>query len=302
MVSLVLGAILGAVLGSLIGCLASRTLTNKTFWGRSYCDSCKKNLSWYDLVPIFSYLFYKGKCRRCQSGIPLDYLLVELVMAVLVGSIFFITFPSLDSLLALNILDVSTQFVLIDLIFKIFAISVLVAVFITDLKNYLIPDRIMVPSIIFAFVYLLLESVYKNFLFFNSLSQSPLGKLLLPPASDYFTRHAFLISYPFLSGIFSAFLIAIAFALVILVTGGRGMGGGDLKLGFFIGLVFGFPDALEAIFLAFFIGAITGVAMILLGRKKFGQTIPFGPFLSTGSLLTLYFGPQILNWYLSLSH
>ena len=78
------------------------------------------------------------------------------------------------------------------------------------------------------------------------------------------------------------------------------MGGGDVKLGAFIGVALGFPGAILALVLAFLSGAIFSVSLIVLGKKHFGQTIAFGPFLVLGSLVTLFWGDQILNWYLKL--
>ncbi|KKR41421.1 MAG: Type 4 prepilin-like protein leader peptide-processing enzyme [Candidatus Daviesbacteria bacterium GW2011_GWC2_40_12] len=78
------------------------------------------------------------------------------------------------------------------------------------------------------------------------------------------------------------------------------MGGGDVKLGAFMGIILGFPQALLALMLAFFTGAIFSLFLIILGKKSFGQSIPFGPFLVLGSLTALFWGDQILDWYLHL--
>jgi len=77
------------------------------------------------------------------------------------------------------------------------------------------------------------------------------------------------------------------------------MGGGDLKLGVFLGLVFGFPYSLMVLMLSFLLGALFGIALILIGKKKFGQTMPFGPFLSLAGVITIFWGAEILSWYLS---
>ena len=76
------------------------------------------------------------------------------------------------------------------------------------------------------------------------------------------------------------------FLFLVLITRGRGMGTGDVTLAAFLGLWLGWPKILLAVWLAFLIGAIWGIGLILLGRKKFGQTIPFGPFLIAASIIT----------------
>lgn len=83
------------------------------------------------------------------------------------------------------------------------------------------------------------------------------------------------------------------FWLLVMITRGKGMGMGDVTLAFFLGLWLGWPAIAVAIYLAFILGATVGVGLILLGKKRFGQTIPFGPFMIIGSLLALQWGKQL---------
>ena len=77
-------AVLGAVFGSFLNCAAWRIAHNEAFWkGRSHCPSCGHMLSAPDLVPIFSWLFLRGKCRYCGAKVSVRYLLTELLFAVL---------------------------------------------------------------------------------------------------------------------------------------------------------------------------------------------------------------------------
>lgn len=290
----ILGVILGLVLGSLVECLGRRATTTKSFWGRSFCDNCKKILRWYDLFPILSYILLSGKCRYCHKKIPLEETVVEIVFAVLIGMLFFYTVPA-------NLLELSNAQLILtvaELIFKVFVICVLGILFITDIREGLIPDRISYPAILISLGYLLAASIYKVGLLYQSLSSSVLGKYLLPPHSDYFQRHALLSAATLFSGLESAALITLFFGSLILVTRGRGMGGGDLKLGVFIGLSLGVMNGVLALFLAFVLGSIVGVVLLIFRKKHFGQTIPFGPFLSLGSYTALVFGKQILENYL----
>ena len=298
------GFLLGSVLGSFILVLSERGLTDKTFWGRSCCPNCKKKLAWYDLFPILSYLLLQGCCRYCKKRIKVEYLLVEIATGLIIAFLFWQNIKNFQSLcfsncVWLNYLDFSI-FVL-DLIFKIFFIVILVALFITDLKKMLIPDRIIIPSLKIGLVSLFLITIYKIGFLYYSLSQSLLGRYLLPPRSDYFVRHALMIANPLTAGFITAFLIGGFFWGLIVITKGKGMGGGDVKLGAFMGLILGFPQALVAIVLSFVTGAIFSIVLLILGKKHFGQTIPFGPFLVLGSLVTLFWGNQIFNWYLHLS-
>ena len=90
------------------------------------------------------------------------------------------------------------------------------------------------------------------------------------------------------------------FLSLIKITRGMGMGGGDVKLGFLIGLFNGFPVNIIAIFVGFLSGALVSLVLVLLKKRSMKDTIAFGPFLIFGSILSLVFGQQILNWYIGL--
>ena len=78
------------------------------------------------------------------------------------------------------------------------------------------------------------------------------------------------------------------------------MGFGDVKLAFLMGLLLGLPNVLTALFLAFFFGAIIGIILMVFDKKNLKSEIPFAPFLIIGTLITLFYGNQIVQWYLSL--
>lgn len=294
----VFGFILGTILGSFIKALADRSLLRKKFWGRSKCPYCKTALSWYDLLPILSYLFLKGKCRYCHKNIGVEYLMVEIVMGVLTAFLIYRYFHNFNySAYPVHFLPI----IFLDILSKIFFITVLAALFLTDIKKMLIPDRIIIPSIIVGLILGIILAFSKTFYLYYNLSQTPFGRHLLPPESDYFRRHAVLIFDPFIFAVFVAILTGGFFWGLIIITKGKGMGGGDVKLGAFLGIMLGFPNAVISLVLAFLIGAIFSLILIAFGKKKFGATIPFGPFLVIGSLISLFWGSQIFNWYINLS-
>jgi len=143
---------------------------------------------------------------------------------------------------------------IITIIYYLTIISGLIVIFFTDLKYGIIPDKIVFSSIIVSIAYL-------------------------------FINHQSLIINHFFAGI-GAFLF---FFLLYLVTRGRGMGFGDVKLAFFLGLFLGWPKVVVAFYIAFLTGAVVGCILILWGKKKFsGGTIPFGPFLVLGGIISLF--------------
>lgn len=264
---LLLGLVVGANFGSFTAAISYRSINKKSFGGRSQCPNCKIKLQFLDLLPIISYLYLHGKCRYCQKPIARSYLVVEVVMAVLVAILFIQFLPPLNDLLYPSY---HTYFSLGDILFKLFIICVLVILFIIDLKSGLLPDRITYPAIIFSATYLVTFSIIQS-------AWTP-------------------FIWSFLSGIIAAGF----FAILIILTRGRGMGWGDVKYVLFLGIALGFPYIVAAIFLAFLLGAIVAIFLLISGKKRFGQTIPFGPFLSIGALLVLLWGSQLIGWYLNI--
>lgn len=293
----VLGFIIGACLGSLTKAIADRSLIDKSFWGRSYCENCKKQLAWYDLFPVLSYLTLRGKCRFCHKKFSPDYLLTEILVGLIFAWVFVRTVP-------LNFIELDpASWLVIGLSVFMYSIIIitLVAVFITDFKTGYIPDRITYPMTWIIFITLILTSAVKSGLLYFSLQGSALGKYLLPPYNNYFYDQALRISEPLFYGALMAVVLGLFFYSLIVLTRGKGMGGGDLKLGVFLGLAFGFPYSLVVLMLSFLLGSLFGVGLIIFGKKKFGQTLPFGPFMSLAGILVIFWGAEILDWYLHLS-
>lgn len=285
---------LGAVLGSFAKAIADRSLGQRSFWGRSYCERCKISLPWYDLLPILSYLFLGGKCRQCRRDISIEYLLVEVGMGLLIGFLFWQQSQNFQ-------FQINTAFLFAELLFKAFFVTILVILFLTDLKKMLIPDRIVIPAIWISIIFITIITIIKVIFLYYTLNQTRIGQLLLPPHSDFFQRHALITAEPLFWGILMGILIGGFFWGLIIITKGKGMGGGDVKLGALIGLALGFPLSLVALITAFLSGAILSLLLIFTGKKNFKSSIPFGPFLVFGSLIALFFGSEIINWYLTLN-
>lgn len=112
--------------------------------------------------------------------------------------------------------------------------------------------------------------------------------------------YRFLISENIVRDLIAAFVVFLFFWILRLATRGRGMGEGDPPLGFLVALLTGFPQGLVMLFLAFTTGAIVGLVLVLTKRRRFGEQIPFGPFLVVATFATLFVGNLILDWYLRL--
>lgn len=101
--------------------------------------------------------------------------------------------------------------------------------------------------------------------------------------------------------ILSAFISFLFFLLIFIVTKGRGMGFGDVKLSFSLGMLLGFPGTIVAFYVAFLTGAMVSLILILWKKKKFkGDTIPFGPFMIWGAVVGIFLGEIIIRKVSSL--
>jgi len=150
----------------------------------------------------------------------------------------------------------------------LYVIASFVVLTVYDLRWYLLPDRVLLPLLAPAAALGIGQAIYHHS-----------GTLLLHTIT-------------------AAVLFGGGFYLLALVSKGRWMGGGDIKLAFVMGLLLGLQRTALAMFVAFDAAAIIGVALILVHRKKSSDLIPFGPFLMGGTLLAYYWGTPILHWYL----
>lgn len=243
-------ALFGLIIGSFLNVIILRFDDLKTiFTVRSHCPKCKVRLPWYDLVPLFSFILLKGKCRQCKEAISFQYPLVEALTAVLFALCLYKFGLSLDLALWLIIS------------------SVMIVIFIYDIKHLLISDALVV---ILGAVWLVL--VLKNYLIFHntqSILHSLYGGLTL-----------------------SGFL-----GLLVLISRGKWMGSGDIGLGFVIGALLGWPLVLVAGFGSFMVGTVISIVLLALKSKKLKSQLPFAPFLIIGLYIALLLGEKLIAWY-----
>jgi len=250
--------IFGTFIGSFLNCLIYRLENKKSFvFGRSICPKCKHKLAWYDLVPIFSFVFLKAKCGYCKAKISFQYPIVEIIT----GFLFLLIFNHQLSVINNQLL----VFNFINLAFLFFIFSSMLAIFIYDLKHFIIPDKIIYPLTAITLLYLIIN------------------------------HQSSIISY-LLAGI-GAFLF---FLFIHLISKGKWLGFGDVKLVLFLGIFLGWPNILLSLFLSFIIGAIIGIGLIALKGKGLKSQVPFAPFLLIGTFIAFFWGNEIISWYLGL--
>lgn len=245
--------ILGLIIGSFLNVVILRLNTERSFGGRSGCMTCQNELAWYELIPIFSFLGLRGRCRNCKTKISIQYPVVEF----LTGLIFSVLFLKFQDIFFLDTLVFSFTYAYYAVVF-----SLLIVIAVYDLRHKIIPDTLSLVLGILTFV---------GLFFFNSFGFYP----HLPSILE------------FLSGL----LIAVPFALFWLVSGGKWMGLGDAKLAIGLGWLLGLSRALSGVVVAFWIGAIVGLFLVIFSHKKHGMKseIPFAPYLVLGTLLAFLF-------------
>lgn len=226
-------AVFGAIIGSFLNALSFRWGTGSSILkGRSSCMQCRHTLSWLDLVPVFSFLWLRGRCRYCSSKISVQYVLVEVAAVVL----------SIGTYMSTN--------TLYEYLFWFVIWMTLLFIAIYDLRHQIIP-----PS---ASVFLAVLS---------------LGYVLLVGGEWW-----------------SGPVLALPLFVLSAVSGGQWMGWADSGLELSLGWLIGITLGLSAFMLAFWIGAIVGIALMMLSKRVTMRTeVPFAPFLIVGFAISYFF-------------
>ncbi len=255
--------LIGAVLGSFLHVVIERTLRSENWTsGFSRCDHCQKNIAWFDKIPLLSFVILRGKCRHCHQNIVLSHWFMELLF----GALFVWWGVAVVFFLHLS----QAPFSYIQPIFWLLVGLVLLAIVVIDYSHYIIPDELVLALTLLAFTYRI------GLVAFNIMQKTDLLTMTL-----------------------AAFGASLGLLVLFLLTRGKGMGLGDVKLVFPLTLLVGWPAVVVLFFTAFIMGAIVGLVLVGTGQKKLKQAIPFGPFLVAGAFVSLVWGDLIMTWYLS---
>jgi leader peptidase (prepilin peptidase)/N-methyltransferase len=251
---IIIFAILGLAVGSFLNVCIDRLPRNESIINPpSHCSVCQHKLATKDLIPVFSYLALRGRCRYCQASIPQRLFWVELATGVIFALLcwHYRLSPELGVM--------------------IFYACLFIIIFVIDLEQGLILNKVVYPGMVVA----LLLALYP----WPWLNESIVMR----------------VAYVALGGAIGF----VVFLLIAIVSRG-GMGWGDVKLAGLVGLATGFPLVFLSIIMAAILGGIVAVALLIARRRNFKGTIPFGPFLALAAMITLLWGSNILSWYLGL--
>jgi leader peptidase (prepilin peptidase)/N-methyltransferase len=258
--------ILGMVIASFLNVCIDRLPRNGSLLFPPYhCPACQRRLAAKDLIPVFSYLRLRGRCRYCRAPIPRRLLGMEIG----IGALFPLLYWHYGLTAELGIIA--------------YYCCLFIVLLVIDWEHGLILNRIVYPAMIAAvlisiFVHHFLPGSVTSFMLWNSLAS-------LPPE----------IRQAAIGG-----AVGFGLSLLVVLLSRGGMGWGDVKMAALIGLVIGFPLVFFTLILAAILGGLVAVILLLLKKKRRKEAIPFGPALSVATIVTIIWGPSILSWYLGL--
>lgn len=235
----------GIVIGSFLNVCIYRIPMHETIVSeRSHCMKCGYQLAWYDLVPLFSWLALRGRCRKCKASISPQYPIVEAVNGVLYVLIFWVKDFTLES------------------VFYCLLISALIVLSVIDWRTYEIPIGINIFILTLGVLHLLTD-----------LKNWPI----------------------YIIGFFS---VSIFLFLIVVLSKGRAMGGGDVKLMAVAGLLIGWQNIVLALFLGCIIGSVIHIIRMKVSDAE--SMLAMGPYLSVGIFIAAMWGNDMISWYTNI--
>ena len=259
---------LGASIGSFLNVVIYRIPAGLSLLNPpSRCPKCLHRLRAYDNVPVFGWLWLRGKCRYCKAAIAPRYPIVEAAT----GLLFVFTLLKVGD----------PQWFTADpvqLVGYWVLLSWLLALSLIDVDTMTLPNPLTQSGLVLGIIY-----------------QGILGWSLGGVSS----AAAYIMS-GVVGAVLGIWLLDTIFVVGSLLLGQPAMGGGDAKLAALMGAWIGWKLLLLAGFLACAFGAIVGSSAMALGLLKRRQPMPFGPFLALGTVVSLFFGERILTTYLNL--
>lgn len=249
----------GLLAGGIANMFVMRTRDSLIFTTARSCSLCARPAHPKEMLPVVGYLAVKGRCHSCRAVIPWQYPATEIAFALL-----FAVFAARAMELGGFALPVGLGGYDAFWLFVRDALisSALILIFVFDYRASLIPDRLTIPAMMVAII-----------------ANLALGM-------------------PMLLMLLGGLLLGSFFAVQFLVTRGRWVGGGDVRMGMLMGFLLGPWLGLEAILFAYIAGAVVGVVLLVSKRRTLASHVPFGTFMAGATLVIMLWGQQILDWYL----
>lgn len=255
----------GVIIGSFLNvCILRIPLKETIVSERSHCMTCGHTLAWYDLFPLFSYLFLGGKCRYCKAKISPQYPIVEFLNGVFAVVCFMMGGFWPHKILSVFSIELFVYNILV-LVLSAALCSALIVISVIDWRTFEIP----LGTNIFILV---------------------LGVIRLA-ANIY----VYGLEGDWLEFVIGFFVVSVPLAVIYYASKGRAIGGGDVKLMAVAGLFLGWKLALVALIAGCLYGSVIHIIRMKVSGQ--GKQLAMGPYLSAGIITALWFGKYIVEWY-----
>jgi prepilin signal peptidase PulO-like enzyme (type II secretory pathway) len=266
-----LGAVVGAVVASYLNTVVYRLEIAPQLTGRrSVCDNCERRLNGIDLIPVFGYIWRRGKCPQCKAKVDIKYVWGELIGAAGGALAALWLYRALVSFA-----HVSNALIILTVVVTILMLSYLG---IYDLWTFSLPTREV------SYLLVLLIGA-------NTLS---LAAYLIAKDNHWVTN----------LGTTSNLIAAVGYAgffwIMMTATKKQGLGIGDVYIAAAVGLVLGIQNTVASFYATVSLGAVFVVLIFLIKKRLHGIKVPFIPFLYLGFMISLVYGPSL--WQLLFPH
>lgn len=256
----------GVIIGSFLNVCILRIPQKETIVSeRSHCMTCGHTLAWYDLFPLFSWLFLGGKCRYCKAKISKQYPIVEFTNGVMAVLCFLFGGFSVSNLINGSMSSSEMIYTFAVIVLSAFLCSVLIVISVIDWRTFEIPLGTNIFILTLGIIRLALNLVING------------------TAGDW------------LDYVVGFFVVSIPLAVIYYVSKGRAIGGGDVKLMAVAGLFLGWKLALVALITGCLYGSVIHIIRMKMSGE--GKQLAMGPYLSAGIVTALWFGQYIVEWY-----
>jgi leader peptidase (prepilin peptidase) / N-methyltransferase len=286
----ILAGLLGLAFGSFMNvCLSRWPEGESVVRPRSHCGHCGRTLTWWENLPLASWLALGGRCRSCHAWIGWRHPLVEFAVAALWA---LATWQGLNSLPETEFAATSICSALFLVAGKMIFFWLLAALAVLDFEHLWLPNLLTLPGTAAGFLFVLLGAGLQ------SASAPP------PRAQAAWSAIGWAALFDLLGILAAAGLILLIRWVYWLVRRREGIGLGDAKLMAMLAAWLGLPRAVLAFGMGAVLGAVVAVALLVIPSNRFdlrawaAQKLPLGSFLCIGGIVSSLWGAQIIRAYL----
>lgn len=260
-----IATVTGLILGSFFNVLIWRLPRRLSIISPpSHCPSCNRQIRPWENIPLISYALLRGRCAGCRGRISPRYPLIEALTGV--GALLVWLF-----MLQPAVLSHATAWELAALSVRAATLLLLIPLSVIDLDHLILPDALTLPGIMIGL----------------AVSFLPGGITPLWSVVGLLAGGGVLYLFGWLGE--------------VIFRKGEGMGGGDIKLMAWAGVLWGWQSVLLAIMLASLAGAVAGGVLFVTRLMPRDHRIPFGPFLAVGMWLAALVGTPLVQWYMQFT-